>query len=497
MRRSLTSALLALTIFGSTGLGAEPATSVPANPPTVSRLADSKAVRTRLGLLPAYDDLTRVESIKVAVLDYGFEGMGRGRPYLPEGAVVVEHYEPEFVRRNGLGDPQYRKPFEPGNSHGRTMAQIVWAVTGSRSKGPKFFLLNANGPTMLRRAVRYAIEERVDLILFSGSFEGGGDGDGRGPINRVVSDAVGAGIIWINAAGNYGHRVYNGPIRPLADGYLRLRDGSDVASLRLKNRVDENTLTVTLTWNDYRGDEDSGTNKDLDLYVEDWAGRRVGSGEKVQVAGDRAAGSDESRNPRERVVLTDLAANPDAADSTYRIRVRAKSGRFAADDRIRILVTATHEGYVPVGGNAPVDAIEFVDASGSGEVFPPADHPLVLTVGDGSPGSSIGPTADGRIKPEVIIEDSRAYFTDGQASAGSSNAAAYFAGIVAVLKAAEPGLLASDVRRISHRGVAIRRAGKPGEIVPALTTAEAARDGSRLWTTPSRAALAGTVRGGR
>ena len=210
IRLGLTFALLAV---GSTALGAEPATTT-APPPTVGRLADTRAVRARLGLAPAYDETPRVETIKVAVLDYGFEGMGRGRAYLPEGAVLVEDYDPEFVRRNDLGDPEYRKPFEPGNSHGRTMAQIIWAVAGSRPKGPKFYLLNANGPTMLRRAVRYAIEERVDVILFSGSFEGGGDGDGRGPINRVVSDAVGAGIIWINAAGNYGHRVYNGPIRP-------------------------------------------------------------------------------------------------------------------------------------------------------------------------------------------------------------------------------------------------------------------------------------------
>ena len=66
---------------------------------------------------------------------------------------------------------------------------------------------------MLRRAVRYAIEQRVDIILFSGSFEGGGNGDGRGPVNRIIDEATAAGILWVNAAGNYGRRVYNGPVR--------------------------------------------------------------------------------------------------------------------------------------------------------------------------------------------------------------------------------------------------------------------------------------------
>src|SRR5256885_2009497 len=99
----------------------------------------------------------------------------------------------------------------PMNADGRTLAQIVWAVTGFNPHGPKFYLLNANGPTMLRRAVRYAIEAKMDIILFSGTFEGGGNGDGRGPINRIIADALAADIIWINAAGNYGGPVFNWP----------------------------------------------------------------------------------------------------------------------------------------------------------------------------------------------------------------------------------------------------------------------------------------------
>src|SRR5262249_40644677 len=148
-----------------------------------------------LGLVPEYQNVARLASVKVAVLDYGFAGIENGRPYLPQGTVVVEHYDPEFVRKFNLGDPAYRKGFEPLNRHGRIMAQIVWAITGEQRDGPKFYLLNANGPTMLRRAVRYAIEQKADVILFSGSFEGGGNGDGRGPINVIVSEALAANIL--------------------------------------------------------------------------------------------------------------------------------------------------------------------------------------------------------------------------------------------------------------------------------------------------------------
>ena len=281
-------------------------------------------------------------------------------------------------------------------------------------------------------------------------------------------------------------------MRLLSDGYLRLRNGSDVAALRFRNRLDENTVTVTLTWNDYRDQEDAGTDKDLDLYVEDWAGRRVGAGEKTQVSGARVPGPDESRNPRERVVLNDLPASPVIAtdpDYTYRIRVRAKKGQFTPSDRIRILLTASHDLYLPPGADGPREAVEFLDATNGGELYPPADHPLVLTVGDSAPDSGVGPTADRRVKPDVLLDDSRTYFSDGQVSAGSSNAAAYVAGVVALLKAAQPTLRMRHLLLLAHQGPTVpqprnsgRHARPPGPRAPSLAhpnPGQARRSGPR------------------
>src|SRR5690242_18644140 len=111
---------------------------------SASRLANASEVRRRLGLDPEYRREAGVEAVKVAVLDFGFDGLGSGRAYLPEGSVLVEHYDPDFVRRFDLGDPEFRKGFEPGNTHGRQMAQIIWAISGGRPGGPRFYLLNAN-----------------------------------------------------------------------------------------------------------------------------------------------------------------------------------------------------------------------------------------------------------------------------------------------------------------------------------------------------------------
>src|SRR6476620_10129709 len=120
----------------------------PAPPPgsarlhSIARPAIPPDVRKQLGLGPEYENLRAVEQIKVDVLDYGFDGIDGVRPFLPANTVLVEHYDPEFVRRHDLGDPEFRKGFAPGNKHGRAMAQIVWAVTGQGPLGPQFYLLN-------------------------------------------------------------------------------------------------------------------------------------------------------------------------------------------------------------------------------------------------------------------------------------------------------------------------------------------------------------------
>ena len=109
-----------------------------------------------------------------------------------------------------------------------------------------------------------------------------------------------------------------------------------------------------------------------------------------------------------------------------------------------------------------VDAIEFLDATKGEEIMVPADNPSVITVGDISSFSAQGPTMDGRVKPEIVLENSVASFSNGQSSTGTSNAAAYFAGIVAVLKSHAPGLTRQQIisfpkKRPSTVGASIRR----------------------------------------
>src|SRR4051812_20029074 len=103
---SLLLMLLPLTAWADDPLAEQPAR------PAVARPVGVEEVRKKLGLLADYNSVP-IKNVKVAVLDYGFEGVDGTRPYLPANTVVVEHYGPEFVRRNGLGDPAYQKPFMP------------------------------------------------------------------------------------------------------------------------------------------------------------------------------------------------------------------------------------------------------------------------------------------------------------------------------------------------------------------------------------------------
>jgi hypothetical protein len=432
------------TVLSSTGAFAAP-------PGSIASLVNETELREKLGVPLTIGDDDRLTDIRIAILDYGFAGIDPASPCLPSTAELVEHYDPDWIAKQSLGDARFQKSLEAGNPHGRQMAQAVWSITGRKPAGPKFFLLNANGPTLFRRAVRYAIERQVHIILLSGHFEGGGNFDGLGNINRAVDEAVKAGIVWINAAGNHHGRVYNGPIRPDADGYVRFGTAGGSTILPFTNRLDENTMTITLTWNDYRDREDAGTTKDLDLIIEDGAGQRIAASELKQIADSRAAGDGESKNPRERLTI------PNLARGTYRIRVRDKCGHFTANDRMRILLMPSRgDPYPHPDTNRPTNPIDFPDASNIEELFPPADHARVITVGELSGESAAGPTADRRLKPDLLLPAVPARWSNGEVTGGTSYAAAYFTGIVALRRAVDPTMSTNDwmkwfaIRRKSH-----------------------------------------------
>lgn len=394
------------------------------------RVRNASELRQAYGLTEFRAQPAAMGGLKIAVLDNSFEGFIQNSDSLPASAELI------------------RGPLRtaPGGStsasgHGLMMAQIVWAMSGSLPEGPKFYLIEASGITNLRAAIEKSIELDVDVVLYASTWETGGNYDGRGFINAEVTRAAKAGILWINAAGNDHNLSYTGQIKvDAATGALRLPGAGNVLSF--SNKLTNNPVKLTLSWTDYKETEEVQTTKDLDWELSDWTGRTVKlknlrQGEQ-STCGDSASyarGSREnSLHPREQDEVT-------LQEGVYQLRVYDCSGNFVPSDRVRLVLQS------PKG-----DSLKLHEANGSHEINPPADNANVITVGDLSPVSSIGPTFDGRVKPDFRMPVSRVEMSDGlTVPMGSSVASAIFAGITLQLKSNELRFSRETLLRIQKK----------------------------------------------
>jgi len=370
-------------------------------------------------------------ALKVAVLDNSFEGFLQNRDSLPESA--------EYLRGPLRSAPSTGNTQSSG--HGLMMAQVIWALAGREAQGPKFYLIEANGITNLRAAIDQVVELDVDIVLYASTWETGGNFDGQGFINAEVSRATEAGALWINAAGNDHGMTFTGRVSSdPSTGALRLPGSGGM--LGLTNKLTNNPVKLTLSWTDYKNEEDSQTLKDLDWELQDWTGRRVAlknlrqgpestcSDAPLYARGER----ENSLHPREQdeVILQ---------EGVYHLRVLDCSGNFVPSDRVRLVVQS------PKGGS-----LELHEANGAYEINPPADHPNVITIGDLSPVSSLGPTLDGRSKPDFRLRDTRVEMSDGVTiPMGSSVASAIYTGILVRMMSYEPRLSKESLDRYRQK----------------------------------------------
>jgi hypothetical protein len=370
-----------------------------------TEVANRDQLRQKFGL-DAYSPGAALDTMKIAILDNGFQGYEPGKGLLPESTELIE----------GTHNPQ------AATNHGLGMAQIIWAMTGQNAAGPKFYLVNTNGFSNLKTAVDFVIAQKVDIVLYSQVWSFGDNFDGKGFINALVNKATAAGVLWINAAGNFGGMVYNGKVTQLentTDHFMNYKNGQNY--LAFENKLDENAVTITLTWTDFQETETYNSVKDLDLFVYDDKDNLVGSStliQKGQAPAEDGKPSQLSSYARETVSLASLDRG------NYKIKVLDKSNNFVSTDQFRVLIEVTRPGTVV-----------FTDHTSGYEVMPPADNASVFTVGEQTELSSVGPTVDGRNKPDTTIDDATVDFTNGDETRGSSNAAAIITGIVAEMKA--------------------------------------------------------------
>jgi hypothetical protein len=376
------------------------------------------------------------QQVTIGILDNGFGGLANASgKRLPTGLVVA----PSPIKN------------ESPTPHGTILAEIIMALTSGaptwtpQSQHPVLKLYNANGFSNFSAAVDQAIKDGVDLILYSQVWEFGGNFDGRGFINALVNKAVSAGILWINAAGNYAESSWQGRLMINPDQTASLPWQGRY--LRMNVKDNETPVKISLAWSDFAETKDWRTYRDLDLALLDNAGRVINVAGKIQDGRDH--GNDPAYSAHARETMTIMLPAGD-----YLLRVDVKSRNF--------------DGYARIRLAADGPGVTFADKSMDASVMIPADNPNVLTVGaDDNAASSKGRTFGGISKPDVLAP-SFIQSDAGISFEGSSTAAAVAAAALAVYEGACGRHQRSDlVRRIMTGQLS-----KPTTSGPTLTLPE-------------------------
>lgn len=344
--------------------------------------------------------------VTIAVLDLGF-GSARipslqAKRELPPSARLETR---SFDATWGLAG---RNAYGNATNHGELVAQTVFDY----APAAQYVFVNYHTEQDFQAAVEWLIQRRPDVVVHSNSFIEG-PFDGSGSAAQAVDRAAAAGIAWVNSAGNYAERHWEGQ---WADA-----DQDDALDWPTTPgwtfQVDAGKpITFALTWDQPDGAEVT----DLDLVLEE----RTAAGGWVEVRASR---------------------DSQAAGARSAERFTGVSSGDGGEFRVRVLLA----GGPPPPGRITLFSREIpMDALGDpapGSVPTPGDADGSITVGavdwtnNGLKAySSRGPTDDGRMKPDITAPtNTRVLTATGPRSVGgTSNAAPNAAGAIALIIAA-------------------------------------------------------------
>jgi subtilisin family serine protease len=340
------------------------------------------------------------QGMKIAILDQGFDGyrdlLGRELP----SKVTTRSFVP------GIDIDQ------TGITHGAAVAEVIHDVAPDAEL---YLVYYDGGDVSMGNAVEWLVQRGVNIISHSaGGLAAPMDGTGRDA--ELVKLAADNGVLWINSAGNNGAQHYRGTYTDTNnDGVHEFVP--DKTLLAFQANPGGNSQIV-LTWNDWQ----SGGTQDLDLFVFDQDGNIVAS----------------SRNSREgdRPPVEQIVYQFDDA-RTYYVTINGVNATQPIELSLFVHQTPLLELADPIGSLAT-----------------PGDARKALTVGAVNwhdnqlePFSSRGPTADGRLKPDLVGPDgvSSAVYAP-QNFYGTSAATPHIAGAAALVWGAYPQATAQEIR---------------------------------------------------
>ncbi len=348
------------------------------------------------------------QGLKIAVLDSSFSGY--------KDLLGIEL--PETVTTRSFDSAGLE---QGDNRHGTAVAEIVHDVAPEA----ELLLVNA-GPGRFGEAVDYLIAEDVDVVNLSAGWAIG-PFDGTAQQDVIVNRAIDAGIVWVNAAGNEADRHFSGTYQDAnTDGWAEL-SGTVIIDDFVVPPGGE--FEVILNW--------TGPVADLDLCL--WDLDRILTLPPAEQVPEECS---------EIVQWLPWHQQLEAIDWVNTFSEERWYGFSVAGDPLDPPSGTPYDVFadgvfdlslqVPESSLLVPNATERVISVGAVPWF---DTSVIEDF------SSRGPTADGRVKPDLVAPDrvSTASFPDP--FGGTSSASPFVAGLVALYLNMYPTATPVDVRR--------------------------------------------------